>query len=94
LGGPRPHPSSVRLPYIHNLSRVYYSEDSGLGLIETKMKKLSFLKSKHERIKEVRERFNVFRNFEEYETILTNEILVTIEYWYLTLPPLIIAPIV
>lgn len=46
------------------------------------MKKLSFLKSKHEKIKEVREKFNSFRNFEEYETILTNEILVTIEYWY------------
>ena len=54
-----------------------------MAYVIQKSKKLKNFPDKYEQYQEVSEKMKNFRNFKEYETLLNNEILITIEYWYI-----------
>jgi len=62
----------------------YNYNDSGLGYVVTKPLKMKNFKERHEQTKEVEDIYKKtkgFRYFREYDNVLNNEIVVTIEYW-------------
>lgn len=61
----------------------YNYNDSGLGYVVTKPLKMKNFKERHEQTKEVEDIYKKtkgFRYFREYDNVLNNEIVVTIEY--------------
>jgi len=61
----------------------YDYNDSGLGYIINKPLKMRHFKERHEQIKEVddiNKKSKGFRHFREYENVINNEIVITIEY--------------
>jgi len=61
----------------------YDYNDSGLGFVINKPHKMRNFKERHEQIKEVddiNKKSKGFRHFREYENVINNEIVITIEY--------------
>jgi hypothetical protein len=62
----------------------YEHDDSGLGVVHTKIKKFENFRELHEINQEVnqkQEQSKSFRRFKEYESITDGELIITIEYW-------------